>query len=119
MDEKYKCSDCAHMYCYNPKEMWVKCSCDDVKKDKVVFDNIFKTGIDAISLPKEECEYYMPFVEVEEEDIEVEYSFYISHKCPYCGNNNMTYSNENEGGEIIECDSCGKKYKIYYCLERF
>ena len=34
----------------------------------------------------ESCEYFIPHIDIEDEDIEVEIIVNVTHKCPYCGN---------------------------------
>ena len=68
-------------------------------------------------IQQKNCEYFIPHIELEEEDIEVEINFNINHKCPYCGNEDTEYGESNEDSKIIECSNCGKKYKISWCYE--
>lgn len=62
------------------------------------------------------CEYFIPHIEIENEDIEVVMNINIYHKCPYCGSADVEYGEAREDSKIIEC-WCGKKYKISWCYK--
>lgn len=64
-----------------------------------------------------ECEEFIPFIEIENEDVEVEMIVNVTHKCPYCENEDIEYDENTEDSKIIECSNCGKKYQIYWSVE--
>lgn len=79
---------------------------DKTTKEMVVENNTAET-----------CKYFIPHIDLEEDDIEVEVSYNINHKCPYCGNEDTEYGESSEDSKTIECPNCGKKYEISWCYE--
>lgn len=117
------CFNCVYGGCCYPKyNSVVPCKNEKVSKKELLYDcrpyeNKTKKVMVVENNTAETCEYFIPHIDIEDEDIEVEVSFNISHKCPYCGNEDIEFGEGNEDSKIIECSNCGKEYEISWCYE--
>lgn len=117
------CMNCAYGGCCFPKyNNVVPCKNDNVKKKELLYDcrpyrNETTKEMVVENNTAESCEYFIPHIDIEDEDIEVEMIVNVTHKCPYCGNEDTEYDENSEDSKIIECSNCGKKYKISWCYE--
>ena len=64
----------------------------------------------------EHCEDFIPFISLDNNAIEIITEYEVHHTCPYCGHEDSIYDADAEGEEIIECEECGKKYSVNWCL---
>lgn len=97
-----KCFDCHYGGCLNAKTNLTHCSLF-----KKYFPDETANG----------CEDFIPTVELDsEEDIEFVVEYNVHHTCPFCGAEYTLYNADGEGHKIIECEECGKKYSINWCL---
>ena len=118
------CFNCVYGgYCFPKYNNVVTCVNDNVKKKELLYDcrpYQDKTEIKMVveNNTAETCEYFIPHIELEDKDIELEVSVNVSHKCPYCGHEDIEFRESSEDSKIIECPNCGKKYKISWCYER-
>ncbi len=118
-----ECFDCVYGGCrflkYNNV---VPCKNSNVVKKELLYDHRpyeDKTTKEMVveNNTAENCEYFIPQIDIEDEDIEVEISINVNHKCPYCGHEDTEFDENTEDSKIIECSNCGKKYQISWCYE--
>ena len=120
---KKNCFNCAFGgSCFPKYNNVVPCRNEKVQKKELLYDcrpyqNKIEKRMVVENNTAETCQYFIPHIDIEDEDIEVEISINVSHKCPYCGNEDTEFGENTEGSEIIECYNCGKKYKISWCYE--
>ena len=118
-----RCINCAYGgSCFLKYNNVVPCTNNNVVKKELIIDhkpyrNYTTTELVVENNTAETCEYFIPHVDIDDEDVEVEVSFNITHKCPYCGNEDTEFGKSSEDSKIIECSNCGKKYKISWCYE--
>ena len=110
---KKECMNCVYGGVHNVVEDWFMCECED-KIDRIEVNEEFYKH--AVKGSQDDCEHFIPTVDINEEDIEAEYHFSIHHKCPHCGHEDVHYSDEIESEEMITCESCGKQYQITWCM---
>ena len=108
------CMNCAYGGSHHIVHKWCSCS-NQLNQDR------FKTNNEHSPMAVDEnyhkkCKLFMPHIELGSKDIEVDYHYNVSHKCPYCENEDVLYDVDPEADEIIECENCGKEYKISWCL---
>ena len=108
------CYKCAFGGCKIEKENLFKCDNENVK-DRKTLDGISKYWL--LGDRGNECEEFIPVVELEDKDIDCYMVIDVYHKCPYCHYEAVEYSEDSEGDRIIKCSNCGKKYKIYWSVE--
>ena len=116
------CKNCAYGGSYFPKyNDVVPCRNNNVVKKELLLDcRPYQDKTEKIMVVEnntaKNCEYFIPHIDIENEDIEIEVSINVSHRCPYCDNEDTEFGENNEGSKIVECTNCGKKYKIswYY-----
>ena len=93
------------------------CSCEDNSKRFVRYDEFLKKNSHYVTeSDNEECEHFIPHIEIEGDNIEIETIFNIHHKCPHCGYEDTECEATGEGCKFIDCFQCGKKYRICWCL---
>ena len=120
---KKNCIDCAYGGgCFPKYNFAVPCKNEKVQKKEILHDcRPYQNKTEKIMVVEndtaENCEYFIPHIEIEDEDVEVEMIINIYHKCPYCSNEDTEFGEENEGSKIIECSNCGKRYEISWCYE--
>lgn len=108
------CFNCAFGGCKIEKENLFKCDNKNIDGKKT-FDTINKEWL--LGDRGNECEEFIPDIEIENEDIECYTVMDIHYKCPYCDYEGTIYDVSNYDSKIIECDKCGKKYKINWSVE--
>lgn len=75
-----------------------------------------KQGEEVLNEEAKDCEEFIPSIALDNDAVEVITEFNIHHKCPYCGHEDILYNTDGEDEEIIECEECGKKYSINWCI---
>ena len=117
-----ECFNCKHggsMIKNSKGEEFVPCKCEGVAKKEFTHEWSGKvyTDMGVENNRAETCEHYVMSIEIDNEDIEPEWSFDVSHTCPYCGHEDTLWGVNQSGREEIECESCGKTYEICwsYC----
>lgn len=108
------CFHCAFGGCIIEKDNLFNCNNKNVK-DKKTSDKF--RGEWVLGDKGNECEEFIPNVEIENEDIECYMVVNIHHKCPYCDYESAEYDEDDMGRKIIECNNCGKKYEICWSVE--
>ena len=65
-------------------------------------------------IPKNKCNEFIQFVEIEEEDTEVNYSRDAHVKCPKCSTINDLYDIPYDKYIEVTCEECGTKFICEY-----
>lgn len=108
------CFNCAFGGCKIQKENLFKCDNENVK-DRKTLDEISKYWV--LGDRANECEEFIPNIDMEDENIECYMVINIHHKCPYCDYESVEYDVDSYDSKIIECENCGKKYQICWGVE--
>ena len=110
---KSNCMECKYGQVYNTIENWFRCACEDnPDRIEVVGENYNFI----VRESKEDCNHFIPTVDIDNDNIETRYSLSIHHKCPHCGHEDIHYTEEVESEETVVCESCGKKYEISWSI---
>lgn len=64
--------------------------------------------------PKKECEEFIQFVEIDEEDTDINYSRDAHIKCPKCSVINDLYDIPSDQYIEVVCEECGTKFMCMY-----
>lgn len=64
----------------------------------------------------ETCDDFIPCIDLPHYEIEVLTEYWVHHKCPFCGNEDIIYDADSEGQEVIKCKHCGKKYAVDWSI---
>lgn len=118
-----KCFDCVYGGCCFPSyNNVVPCKNENVEKKEIQYysssynEEIGKEMV-VENNTAETCEYFIPHLEVDDEDIELETVVNVTHRCPYCNEEETEYGVDSSGSELVTCSKCGKKYKISWNYE--
>lgn len=65
--------------------------------------------------PKKECEEFVQYIELDNENIDTYSKTDIHVKCLKCGEVYDEYDIEYEKQYIVECEECGTKFAFDYC----
>lgn len=64
--------------------------------------------------PKNKCDEFVQFVEIDEEDTDINYSWDAHVKCPYCGVINDLYDIPSDEYINVTCEECGTRFMCMY-----
>lgn len=76
---------------------------------------ILKCSVFGDIKPKKECEEFIEYIDLDNENIETYSRTDIHINCPKCGADYDEYDIEYEKKYIVECDECGAKFAFDYC----
>ena len=111
MDDIFRkeCWNCG--WCYAKRGDTFGCKCDDnpdKNEDDYVKEDLGKKG----------CIYFVPYLELENDNIEKEVSYNVNYTCPYCKVPDTEYNlKDNVGKKLITCWHCKNKFFINWSYE--
>ena len=113
---KVDCFHCKYGGSHIESKDLYRCKCDEVENKTVVYDSLFERDETYVKGNRDDCSYYIPHIELEDEDIEEVTRLDIHHKCPHCGYEDIEFDESCEDTKLITCSNCGKQYEISWSI---
>lgn len=113
---KVDCFYCKYGGLYIEKEDLFRCKCKWVGNKIFKHDDFFDKDEYYVKGNQDHCKYYIPHIELENDDIEKICRLDVHHKCPHCGYEDTEEDVGGEDTKLITCSNCGKQYEISWCI---